>query len=765
MLAGFLFFCRRTVKYKGGILLTLTDSGQKVFAARYAMRDNEGNVNENFEQAVVRLAKAAASAEKKDLRSCWEQKFSCILGELLFIPSTPIWANIGKPDRPWQPSACFVLGVEDSLRSMYQTLADTAIVFKSGGGVGYNFSTIRPCGDIVSSTKGRASGVVSLIKLYNASSDMVMQGGVRRGASMGILNIDHPEIVNFIAAKTNCDLANFNLSVGVTDAFMAALAADAEFPLTFKGRTYQTVRAKELWARIADAAHRCGDPGIIFLDTIEKANPMPNSPVNATNPCGEISLGHGESCLLGSINLAHARNHNGTINHSVFVHTVNTAVRFLDNLIDIAEYPLPEIADATKATRKIGLGFTGLADALIMAGLPYDSKEGRAYAGEITALLRHVADDASTVLGIKKGCFPEWRDSVFSMPGIQRRNATCIAIAPTGSVTAMAGCEGYGIEPIFAVAYKKSTNVAGNFHVFSPLFLEHCSRHNIPESVLSEVAQRGTCQNVQGIPLEVSRLFKGAQEISAKDHLLMQAEVQKHVDNAVSKTINLPASTTTKDIRGFYKMAYEMNVKGITVFRDGSKKGTITIGKESEENKWENKGSEAPATSTTFKRGDVLPRPKSASGVTHRLDTGCGKLYLTVNFDQESDAIMETFITTGSEGGCLVYTNAASRLISLSLRGGIPVKEVIEQLQSVPACASYMRAKGKGKPLSDGSSCASAIAYELRKLNGSYNGNPNTVPLPENPTDSTDSITCDCGERLYMLEGCLVCKSCGYTKC
>ncbi len=732
--------------------MILTDSGQKVFNARYAMRDNDGNINEIFEQAVARLAKAAASAEKENLRTYWEQEFSRIIGNLLFIPSTPIWANIGKPDRSWQPSACFVLAVEDSLGSMYQTLKDTAMVFKSGGGVGYNFSTIRPRGDIVRSTKGQASGVVSLIKLYNASSDMVMQGGVRRGASMGILNIDHPEIIDFIAAKTNGDdLTNFNLSVGITDAFMTALATDAGFPLTFNGRTYKTVRAKELWAMIADASHRCGDPGIIFLDAIRKANPTPNTLVNATNPCGEIPLGHGESCLLGSINLARV------IDQDELSHTVFTAIRFLDNLIDIAEYPLLEIDAATKATRKIGLGFTGLADALIAAGLPYDSKEGRTYAGEITAVLRDVADTTTRLLAEEKGCFSEWESSIF-FPQDKRRNASCIAIAPTGSVTTMAGCEGYGVEPIFAVAYKKATNITGNFHVFSPLFLEHCNRYNIPEDVLSEVAKRGTCQNVQGIPPEISRIFKGAQEISAEDHLLMQAEVQKHVDNAVSKTINLPASATTEDIGRHYEMAYDLKIKGITVFRDGSKEGTITIGKESEENNDVKK----TIPSANLKRGDVLPRPRSASGVTHRLDTGCGKLYLTVNFDQENSTIMETFITTGSEGGCLVYTNAASRLISLALRGGIPIKEVIEQLQSVPACPAYMMAKGKGKPLSEGSSCASAIAHELRKLNGSYNGKPNTMPSPKKPTGG---LTCDCGEPLYMLEGCLVCKGCGYTKC
>jgi len=729
----------------------LSDAGQKVFNARYALRDEEGRIIETFEQAVYRLARAAAGAEKEN-QKYWEEKFASLMGELIFVPSTPIWANMGKPDRPWQPSACFVLAVEDSLHSMYETLMSTALVFKSGGGVGYNFSTIRPRGSLVRSTKGKASGVVELIKLYNASSNMVMQGGVRRGASIGILNVDHPEIVDFINAKLHGDLTNFNLSVGITDAFMEALEQGAEWPLSFNGQVHETVPAPELWEFIVKAAHACGDPGIIFVDRLQKHNPVPKMLINSTNPCGEQPLCPGESCLLGSINLARVVSADGRVNVDLYNDAVSTAVRFLDNLIDVAEYPLPLIAEATRATRKIGLGFTGLADALIMAGLPYDSPEGRDYAGRITEMMQKAAGATSRELAEEKGCFPEWENSVYH-PEEKRRNATCVTIAPTGSVTTMAGCEGYGIEPVFAVAYKKSTNVAGDFEVFSPLFLEACRKHGVTKDILGEVARRGSCQDVKGIPAEIARIFKGAQEISPEDHILMQAEVQKHVDNAVSKTINLPGTATVEDIKKCYRMAYELGLKGITVFRDGCKEGTVTIGKK-----------EDAIGIKVLKRGEILPRPRSAHGMTHRLDTGCGKLYLTVNYQPGSGEILETFITTGSDGGCLVYTEATSRLISLAIRGGIPVEEIVEQLQGTHSCPSYMLARGKGKNLSPGRSCASAIAYKVAKikeeLDKKYNGKSQQEEMLADNT-----MLCQCGQKLERAEGCLICRSCGFSKC
>ena len=731
--------------------MKLSEAGQRVFNARYAMRDDQGNIIETFDQAVERIARAAASAEKEN-QVFWQEKFSSIIGDLLFIPSTPIWANMGKPDRPWQPSACFVLAVEDSLQSMYETLMHTALVFKSGGGVGYNFSTIRPRGSLVRSTKGKASGVVELIKLYNASSNMVLQGGVRWGASMSILNIDHPEIMDFIHAKLDGGLTNFNLSVGVTDAFMEALAKGADWPLVFNGEVHVVLPAAELWQEIVKSAHACGDPGIIFLDIIQKSNPLPHKRLNCTNPCGEQPLSSGESCLLGSVNLARLIGPNNRIDRAKLEEVVALAVRFLDNLIDIAEYPLEMIAEATRATRKIGLGFTGLADVLIWAGLPYDSDEGRRYAGEIAKLIQQTARETSRALAEEKGCFPEWGNSIY-YPDEKIRNAARVTIAPTGSVTTIAGCEGYGIEPVFAVAYKKATNVVGDFEVFSPLFLEACQKTGVPNSALEEVALKGTCQGVEGIPLEIQRIFKGAHDIAPEDHVLMQAEVQRCIDNAVSKTINLPNHATIEDVDRCFKMAYELGLKGITIFRDGCKEGIVII-----------RQKDKLREEHTLKRGEILPRPVSTHGMTHRLDTGCGKLYLTVNYRPDNGEIIETFITTGSDGGCLVYTEATSRMISLAIRGGIAVDEIVEQLLSTHPCPAYMLAKGKGRKLSPGKSCVSAIANKIVEikdmLKKECDGSQGSTEEPINP-----SLLCECGAIMERAEGCFVCRNCGYSKC
>jgi len=727
--------------------MQLSDSGQKVFDARYAGKDDNGQINETFTQAVNRLATTAASVEKD--QPYWTNKFTDMISNLLFVPSTPIWANMGKSDRPWQPGACFVLAVEDSLHSMYEVLHQTATIFKSGGGTGYNFSAIRPKGDLVHSTKGQASGVVELIRLYNASANMVMQGGVRRGASLAILDIDHPEIKDFINAKLNGDLTNFNLSVGVTDAFMEALNNGAAWELKFNGQVYETIAAVELWDMLIWAAHACGDPGIIFLDQIQRENPVPGKVINATNPCGEQPLYPGESCLLASVNLARMIK-DGTADWELLRDTVSTAVKFLDNLIDVAEYPLPLVDQNTKATRKIGLGFTGLADALIMAGLAYDSPEGRVFAGQLTGFIQQTAHETSRALAEEKGCFPDWENSVY-YPEDQRRNAACITIAPTGSVTAMAGSEGYGVEPIFAIAYTKQTKVAGDFEVFSPLFLEACQARGVAAGALSEVAQRGSCQGVAGIPKDLQQIFKGAQDIAPRDHIKMQVAVQKYTDNAVSKTINLPNEATVTDIDRSYRLAYKLGLKGITVFRDGCKEGVITVGEGKPR-----EGLGAPAIS----RGDIIPRPQNTMGKTYRLDTGCGKLYLTVNWDDDGN-IIETFITTGSDGGCLVYTEATSRLISLAIRGGITVDKIIEQLQSTHPCPNYLMARGKGKALSPGKSCAGAIAKQLTAILWEE-GLVSEQPVQAEPTGHLCDV---CGTTMMPLEGCYSCPECGNSHC
>jgi len=561
--------------------MNLTNDGLTIFQARYALRDDLGQVIETPEQAVYRISRAAASAEK-DRQEYWACEFSRLISELWFVPSTPIWANMGKPGSMQQPAACFVLRIEDNLQSMYQTLLESAMIAKYGGGLGYNFSEIRPKGDIIRSTKGRASGPVELIRLYNCSAAMIAQGGIRRGAYMGILDCTHPDIIEFIECKLQGELDNFNLSVGITDQFMHTLAKDGDWTLSFGGEARRIIPARLLWEKIVDSAWACGEPGLIFLDHIQAGNPIPGQVINATNPCGEQPLSPGESCLLGSINLARMMNESQSdIHWERLAYTAQTAVRFLDDLVDVGEYPFSFIKERSMATRKIGVGIMGLHDLLIKLGLRYDSLEGRRHSARLMAFIAEQVEYATSELGREKGNFPLWERSSFSASKQPRRNASCLTIAPTGTISILAGVEGYGIEPIFAVAYRRTYLQEGQPHrlnVFSPLFLAACKKQGVEAAVLHEAANRGTCQEVEGIPASIQRLLKGAREIDAYDHLGMQVALQKWVDNAISKTINLPASTPASTISDLYQRAWKEGLKGITVFREGSRAGIIEIG-------------------------------------------------------------------------------------------------------------------------------------------------------------------------------------------
>jgi ribonucleoside-diphosphate reductase alpha chain len=563
--------------------MNLTSDGLTIFNSRYAAKDDNGQVIETPAQAVVRISHIAAQAEKDPTaREYWEAEFKRIIDRKWFIPSTPIWDNMGKPNRMPQPAACFVLEVQDNLQSMYQTLLESAMIAKYGGGIGYNFSAIRPQGDLIHSTKGIASGPVELIRLYNYSAAMIKEGGIRHGAYMGILDCSHPDIEEFITSKLAGELTNFGLSVGITDEFMRRLAADEDWNLQFKGEIRKTIPARQLWQHIVYAAWSCGDPGLIFLDRIQAANPIPGRPISATNPCGEQPLSPGESCLLGSINLALMVHENGTApDWSRLQETARIAVRFLDNLIDVGEYPFDFITAHTRASRKIGLGIMGLHDLLIQLGLPYDTQEGRELSSKVMAFIRTETQAASAELGLEKGNFPLWEESIFAKDNQPRRNASCLTIAPTGTTSLLAGVEGYSIEPIFAVAYHKTyfqEGAAQKLSVVSPLFLAACKERGLSASALQAVTALGSCQGVTGIPADVQQLFKVAREIAPLDHLAMQAVMQKQVDNAISKTINLPPTTGVDMVSRIYTEAWQQGLKGITIFREGSKKGIIEIG-------------------------------------------------------------------------------------------------------------------------------------------------------------------------------------------
>jgi ribonucleoside-diphosphate reductase alpha chain len=558
--------------------MRLSANALKVLHARYLLKDENGQVVETPEEMFGRIARTIAAAEQQyggDVR-LWEERFHLLLTSLRFLPNSPLLMNAGKPSG--QLAACFVLPVEDSMQSIFDTLKNAALILQSGGGTGFSFSRLRPKADVVRSTGGIASGPVSFMKIYNTATDVIKQGGARRGANMGVLRIDHPDVLEFIRVKRDLrELANFNISVAVTDAFMEALRDDREYRLVNprSGKIAGRLRAREVFAEIVASAWETGDPGLIFIDRINRANPTPLVGIfESTNPCGEQPLLPYEACVLGSLNVArYVRNRE--IDFPAMGADIDTAVRFLDDTIDANVYPLPAIEKMHKGNRKIGLGVMGWADLLILLGLPYDHPDAFELARKLMRFVRDRSRDASVELAARRGVFPNFAGSIYDAPGQPRvRNATTTTIAPTGTLATIADCSS-GIEPLFAIAYKRLV-LDTELTEINRLFVEIARERGFySEGLMKGVIERGNLRGLRGVPADVRRLFRTALEIPAKDHIEMQAAFQEYTDNAVSKTVNLPAGATREDVAAAYLLAYDKEVKGITVFRYGGKKGTL----------------------------------------------------------------------------------------------------------------------------------------------------------------------------------------------
>jgi ribonucleoside-diphosphate reductase alpha chain len=559
----------------------LSANALETLKARYLLRAPDGEIDETPAQLFGRVARAIADAELRfgdaAQARAWEERFLAAMTRLEFLPNSPTLMNAGTP--MGQLSACFVLPIEDSIDGIFATLRHAALVHQTGGGTGFNFSAIRPSGDQVRGAVGVASGALSFMRVFNAATEAMRQGGKRRGANMGILNADHPEIDAFIAAKRESGaLHNFNLSVGASDAFMAAVATGADWPLR-NPRTNAvtaTIKAPELFRRMCDAAWATGDPGVVFLDAIERANPTPKSgAIRATNPCGEVPLLPYESCNLGSINLSRCLRRTATgyaMDWDKLRDLVRLGVRFLDNVVEVNRYPIPELDRMARQNRKIGLGVMGLAETLIRLGLPYESQAARESATEIARVLREEADSASVELAASRGTFPGWSESIFAASGRRLRNATVLSIAPTGTISLIAGTSS-GIEPLFGVAYTRSHVLGGReLPEVSQIFAEMMeSRGAAWQGVVPGILKTGSVQGVAGVPADVQRLFRCALDIAPLDHLRMQAAFQAHVDNGVSKTVNLPHGATVEDVATIYREGHRMGLKGVTVFRYGSR--------------------------------------------------------------------------------------------------------------------------------------------------------------------------------------------------
>jgi len=562
-----------------------------VLERRYLRKDENGRVIETTAQMFRRIARSLAEVEKQYGKSDeeaakWEDEFYRIMTNRLFVPNTPTLINAGTPNP--QLSACFVLPVEDSIDGIFSTLRAAAMIHKTSGGTGFSFSKLRPKGDIVTSTAGTASGPISFATVFDTATEEMKKGGKRRGANMGILRVDHPDIMDFIVAKEKEGvLRNFNISVGVTERFMEAVEKDADFELINprNRQVVKTVKARAIWNLIIMMAWKNGEPGVIFLDTINKHNPTPQiGEIEATNPCGEQPLLPFESCNLGSIDVSKFVDENGKMDWEGLRETVRLAVRFLDNVVDANVYVLPEIEKITKGNRKIGLGVMGFADMLIKRGIQYNTEDGMKAGEELMRFINDEGHKMSSELGGEKGNFPNFYGSIWEKEWKTMRNATTTTVAPTGTISIIAGCS-QGIEPLFAIAYVREVaeTLGRSLVEVNPLFESIALREGFySDELIREISKRTSVQDVKEIPEDVRRVLVTAHDISAEWHVRMQAAFQRHTDNAVSKTINFPNWATPNDVEKAYMLAYKLGCKGITVYRHGSREVQVLRPIESE---------------------------------------------------------------------------------------------------------------------------------------------------------------------------------------
>jgi len=750
-----------------------------VLEKRYLKKDKKGEVIETPFAMLERVASAIASVEKNygagdDEIAEIEKCFFNIMTHLEFMPNSPTLMNAAK--ELGQLSACFVVPVDDSMDSIFDAIKATALIHKTGGGTGFSFGRLRAKNSVVKSTGGVASGPVSFMKVFDSATQAVKQGGTRRGANMGILRVDHPDILEFIKCKeTEGEVSNFNISVALTNDFMEKVYKNENYDLIdpHTKEPITQLNAKTVFDLIAQYAHKNGEPGIVFIDRINQHNPTPHlGNIESTNPCGEQPLLPFESCNLGSINLAKmlkSDDEGFEVDWDKLRVTTKLAVRFLDNVIDANKFPLPQIKENTQRTRKIGLGVMGWAAMLEFLGMPYDSSDALELARKVMQFIYDAAVEMTVKLAEERGVFPSYAGSIWEKRGIRSRNATLTTIAPTGTISIIAGPTSSGIEPSFALCYYRNVLDGNKLLEVDPAF-EHVARQRgfYSEDFMKRIAQGESIQTMEEIPEDVKRVFKTALEIHPLWHIKMQAAFQDYTDNAVSKTINLPNSASIEDIKEIYSLAYKLDCKGITIYRDGSRTiQVLTVDKKKED----------PRDDRKLYSLQPKPRPEVILGTTTKVTTGCGNLYVIINQDEEG-AFFEVFTQMGKAGGCAAsQLEAVGRLISLALRGGIDIRVIVEQLKGI-RCPSPSWA-GRKKIFS----CADAIARVLEKRTAdqhkliqddisqdeSASSDPLSLRVPLSPLkDNLTNIVgvCpDCGFALSHQEGCVICDSCGYSKC
>lgn len=806
--------------------IDITENALDIFNRRYALKDENGKVTETLEQAIYRVANHVANGEETDtLKEVYTELYYSLIATKRFVPNTPTWS--GAKTKLGQLAACFVLPISDDMgkesSGIFQTLRDAALVQQTGGGNGFSFSNIRPKGDRVSASNGVASGPVSFLQAYDAAFGNIAQGGTRRGANMAVLRVDHPDIMDFIKCKgTEGKIANFNISVGITDKFMNAVKNDLPFDLINprNGKVWSTVKATGIFNEIVKNAHKNGEPGILFLDAANRDNPVPNQYVlEATNPCGEQWLGPYENCCLGHVNI-YASIKNGKIDWKHLKESTVLGTRFLDDVVTQNAYvpSVPKLKEAAHKNRRIGLGYLGLADAMYALGIRYGSIESVDFASQVTEFIRFHSMKTSIKLAHEKGPFPGIKGSIYDTENLlwreptplvehnlnlERpkllwstitknlknygiRNATQMTVAPTGTTSTVFGVEGYGCEPVFALAYYRNVyQSAGGQENLTLTYVSPQFQYVINNSTLDETTKqkliehainKGTIQDFVGIPDNIKNTFVVSGDVKPEEHVKIQAAIQRFVDNSISKTCNFPENATEEDVKNAYIKAWDLGCKGLTVYVTGSRQEVVLETKETKDKK-ENASGETPEIN------ERRPRPDVVYGRTHRILTPFGKAYVTVNRNGDTGTNpFEVFVTIGKSGSDVSATaEALGRLISGWLRSAndphLALEEIAREMRGIGGSTSIGFGPNRITSLPD--AIAKVIKKEvnldkkleaqdevIEKIKEIESGGSSSKKSDTEPAFKNASVCPDCGNMsLIETEGCVKCVGCGYSRC
>jgi ribonucleoside-diphosphate reductase alpha chain len=781
----------------------LSDNAMDLLKKRY-FRPNENT----WEDLCNRVCEGIVQAEDKENQAKWLEVFYNMMSNMEFIVGTPCLIN-GDKSNKGQLSSCFIIEIKDNIESIYQAKGECAKIFQKNGGVGFNISTLRPEGTNVETSNGYSCGTIGFMEEFDLTADVVTRNNIRKGAIKIDLNDWHPDILKFIKCKQDTSkLTHMNISVSLSDNFMNAVKNNDDWNLIFpdysfnkniynnewdgnieqwvsKGypiKVYKTLKAKELYTMIMESAWKTGEPGVSYPDTMDRYNPNPHmGTVNSTNPCAEFCSIPYNSCNLGSINLVTCIIDN-QFSWDKFKTLIINSIRFLDNMITVNKLPLPKIDEVTKSVRSLGLGIMGLADCLYLLKIPYNKSEGYKFIEKLFAFMRETAEQYSIKLAKEKGVYPAYEGSNWEKLKIRVRNSNFLSIAPTGSISFLANVSS-GLEPVYSLIFSRRTNEGDIYYITNPIFEQELKSRNLySKEILKKITDnKGSCIGIKEIPKDIQEIFVTASDISPQCHTDVVGIIQKYVDLAASKTINLPNSATVKDIEEIYMYAWELGCKGVTVYRDGCRENqTLATSRE-----------ESSKEVTEFPRGYIEEVPEDLTYRKYKLQTGCGSLYFFLGVDVDDGRIYDCFTNTDGVGGCTVNTQSNSRLLSAGLRGGVPVEYLIKQLEKAGSCSSYQQVKGKqqgiikvknivdkyipedilnqindliGIPLSQGKSCASAIANVLKNvLKELADTEHENIPYQIAEKDEIPHVCKH--ENMRMVEGCKTCPDCGYSKC